>query len=359
MILKPLQKIEVIESTKKWKPGSVGYFVCQEPFGNYNGWNVLVIFTRFGKKGKHRLEMTNIGVHMIEYDQLKKSDRTIMEIVKFAEGIEPRMHPSDVGKSKPRYSQTLGGSIIVPIQVDHKDLLETETWDFMAYTTAISLYIYKLSFGRDLYRLLLVPPIKMSEFVGSGSDLSNVQAPNMGYYILRGLSMDTNKKTKVFEEIYLDFFENMSNRRKCLEKLLISLSACRQQDSQYKEDIKARYKHVEQVFDNTLKHYRRKRKSLQRVKEAEKANAANPSIVPHFGSIATKEVYNYKTQSGEVITGKTLNMASTYGHTSTYTLINTYTQEPEAISVGPTDDVPEEASNDEPDPREAVNVPER
>lgn len=354
MILKPLQKIEVIESTKRWKPGSVGYFVCQEPVSSYNGWNMLVIFTRFGKKGKYRLETVNIGIHMIEYDQLKKSDRTIMEIVKFAEGIEPRIHPADIGKSKLRYSQPVGGSIIAPIQVDHRDLLEIETWDFMAYTTAISLYIYKLSCGRDIYRLQLIPPIKMSEFVGSGSDLGNVQALDMGYYILRGLGVDANKKTKVFEEIYLDFFENMSNRRKCLEKLLISLSACRQQDSQYKEDIKSRYRHVEQVFNNTLRHYRHKRKILQRIKEEEKANAANP-----LGSISGKtdglvKAYDYK----KIFTAKTLNVSNAYAHTPTYTL-NTHTQGFGVVSISPTDDVPEEASNDEPEPQEAVNVPER
>jgi len=299
MILKPLQKIEVVESTKKWKPGSIGYFVCQSSVGNYNGWDILIVFTRFGKKGKRRIEPINTDIHMIGYDQLKKSDRNIMDIVKFAEGLEPRPHPSDVGKAKPRYTRSVGESVIAPIQMVHKDLLEIETWDFMAYVTALTLYINRISFDKDLYHVRIMPPLKMSEFVGAGSNLNKIRPHNVGYYIMRGLSMDAKKKTSVFEEIYLNFFDNMDNRQECLERLLLNLSACKEKDEMYKNDLKSRYRHVEQIFNNTLKHYRRSRKNLAHIKAEEGENAKNPYSRPYksvnIGRITSNDVTHRST----------------------------------------------------------------
>lgn len=277
MILKPLQRIEVIESKKKWKPGSVGYFICQDHTAGYNGWDMAIVFTRFGKKGKCRVETAVISTLMIEYDQLNKSDRRIMEIVKFADSIEPRIHPADIGRANPKYSNTVGGTIINPIQIAYKDLLEIETWDFMAYITTLSLYINKLSFDKVVHRVALPAPVRLSEFVGSGSSINNLRPHDMGCYIIRGLDCDTKKKNKIFEGIFLSDFDNINNRRECLEKLLISLSACKDLDSLYKEFVKSRYEAFQKVFNKTLKHYRRKKRALDDVvkKEAERINNAN------------------------------------------------------------------------------------
>jgi len=79
MILKQCSKIQVLQSSKIYKAGSIGFVAFQQrSFNWWNTWEMVTMFIRFGKSGKPRLTPELIEVPIISYG--KKGDE-IYEII--------------------------------------------------------------------------------------------------------------------------------------------------------------------------------------------------------------------------------------------------------------------------------------
>lgn len=131
--VKPLQKVEVIESTKQCKPGSIGYIACLKPSKKFGMWQASVVFTRFGKGGMNRLSQMGVSCEPIDVSQFKtqKTTHAVEEYLKAKRHVKPQV-------------------LFKYLPMDSKNLLEMDTWDFMGYVSALSILIDKLMSGRPM-----------------------------------------------------------------------------------------------------------------------------------------------------------------------------------------------------------------
>jgi len=276
MILNPLQRVQVLESTKKCKAGSIGYFVAQDPINSYNGWDMCIIFTRFGKKGKLRVEPVTIRPRMIDYSTMKESDQYILEIAGTYEGIEPRRYPDRRG----RLIGKLGDTKLEPVPSDTKDLLNVSIEEFTAYIVAMSMLMYKLQCGRRVSGLNKNPSIKSRRFARSGFDLSTVSPSVLGHYILFGISYDSKGyKQSMFEEKGITFAEALAAQTDTLGKKRDLLNRLRKLTAMYKTTLANYQVNLERAFQNNsarinevIKHYRRSKKEVKNLKEQNDKN---------------------------------------------------------------------------------------
>ncbi len=272
MILRPAQKIEVIKSNRQCKAGSIGYFVCQDPLLKYNAWQMAAVFTRYGKKGKRRISVLEFSTHMLDNSQLKGSDRKIIDIVKFVEKLDPRLD-STKRKSHKGYGTPaiygVGGSIVKPIGIECKNLLNLDTWDFLGYITALSIYLNRLQHNKLSYQLVSMPLIiGWSEFV-ERKDVRLMSPDYMGYFIIQGLMHDAENKDKSFEDLYLDTFNDHAKRKECLDKIIMSMLMLKDRDAGYKSYILQVYNTMEANINEILSFYRKRKNDLKSVQKGE------------------------------------------------------------------------------------------
>ncbi len=283
MILRPAQKIEVVESNQQCKAGSIGYFICQDSVSKYNAWQMVSVFTRYGKKGKRRMSVLEFSIHMIDNDQLKGSDRKIIDTVQFVEGLSPRIK-SDGRKSRRRFrpinTQKIGESIIKPIDLGCKNLLDLETWDFLGYITALSIYLNRLQHNKLSYQLVSMPLlIGWSEFL-EHKDVRLISPDYMGYYIIQGLEYDVRNKDKSFEDLYLGIFNDCAERKECLDKIIMTMLMVKDRDVDYKSHVSQTYSNVEDRINEVLSFYRRKKNDLKYVQKQEEEYKNNSGDCP-------------------------------------------------------------------------------
>jgi hypothetical protein len=286
MILRPAQKIEVVESNRQCKAGSIGYFICQDSVvSGYNVWRMAAVFTRYGKKGKRRIGVLEFPIHMLSSDQLKESDKKIVDIVKFVEGLDPR---SNFNKHKSRREKERGlldqhgidESKIIPIDIECKNLLDLDTWDFLGYLTALSIYLNRLCHNKLSSQLVSTPLLmRLCEFV-EHKDLRLMPPDYVGYYIIMGLEYDAQNKNKSFEDIYLNLFNNHAMRKECLDKIIMGLVMAKDRDTDYKTYILQVYKDMEATIAEILLFYRENKRELKFVQKGEEEykNSANGPI---------------------------------------------------------------------------------
>ena len=192
MVLKPFQRIQIIDSNKKCKAGSLGYFVSQSYMGRYNIWDMCVVFTRFGKKGKPRTEVVSIRTPVVNYANMEQSDKDIIDIVKFYDGLAPRPGLDDVDDTT-----------IAPIAIEAKDVLELSDNEFTAYIMALSIFLYSITHNMSADRLGDMHPVGRGQlFIDSRYDLGLVTPGKLAYYIMFGLKIDTQLKGTTFATRY-------------------------------------------------------------------------------------------------------------------------------------------------------------
>lgn len=265
MVLKPLQRIQVIDSKKKCKAGSLGYFVSQSYAGRYNIWDMCAVFTRFGKKGKPRTELVSIKTPIINYANMKQSDKDIIDIVRFYDGLEPRPNNNSVD-----------GTIIAPIAIEAKDILELSDNEFTAYIMALSLFLYSVTHNMSANRLSYVAPIGRGQlFIDSQYDLGLATPEKLAYYIMFGLRIDTqlNKHRGVrttFATSYAFQIDTKRKKENILNRLQLSLAMAQVGIKKYNARINEAFTHVSALVDSTLKHYQCHKKELGIIKAAEK-----------------------------------------------------------------------------------------
>jgi hypothetical protein len=273
MILKPLQKIQVINSSKMCKGGSLGYFIAQEPASRYNTWNMSILFTRFGKAGKPRLYLMSVNTFMINYAALPKTDKTIIDTVKFYEDLEPRSY----------INTSVGDTLLEPIPVEHKNLLDLVNNEFTAYIIALSLFIRKLTNLTSVVKLHHMPALVFGEFVNNGSNLASIDSSRIGYYILHGLRLrDDERKIgiedgrgKLFAESYAERIDSEVGRRELLSKLHMSLAMSKNVFIKYDKLVFGCFGDVAARINDILKYYRRNERELNFIKKDEDIRTEN------------------------------------------------------------------------------------
>lgn len=268
MIFNPLQKIEVVESNKKCRAGSTGYFICQDSVDGYNGWHTGVMFTRFGAKGKPRVEMVVFEMKMFEYDTFRKSDQNILNIVKEAEWIEPtNLSQAGHGRGRGDLIRT-GGVRLKAVKPETKDLLSVSNMEFLAYISALSLYVYRLKYGVAASNLVnAISPLSFNRFADAGYHFDEAEPELIGCYILEGLRQEIKDESDSYMGSLLAYVNNPEVRMLLLEQLLKPFCMMNDTIRQRKEITESRYHTMKVRIDEIILYYRASRKRLKDVEK--------------------------------------------------------------------------------------------
>jgi hypothetical protein len=271
MIIKPLQKIQVLNSTKRYKAGSLGYFVFQSISKNCNRWNMYVVFTRFGKKGKPRIEPIVINTRIIDYNILENSDREIIDIVKLYEKLEPIKHSKASGDI-----EELEATEIEISPIDSKDVLNFSDNEFTAYLIALSILVFKTSrnFSMRKVSTFLLSSANKKRFIQNKFDLATVDPALMGYYIPYGIRYDSGNIhylenidiETTFEKSYNSQIDTKLKKQTLLNRLHRSFAMARKQlidyHAQTEQSLASSSNHISEV----LNYYRSHSEELLNIK---------------------------------------------------------------------------------------------
>lgn len=262
MILKPLQRVRVINSTKKCKAGSVGYFVAQEATNAYNGWNMCVVFTKFGKKGKPRITPLIVNPYMVDYNDMRNMDKHIMRVVGVQERIDTRIYRDRSGKIR----NVIGNAKLEKIRPESKDLLDFSANEFTAYIIAMSMLIFKLlhrSFmGSFVHTYKFQPRVKLMDI----HNIHDIDPKLIGYVILRGIKRDEQRRRQAkkqgyeyvdeFDELYKQQIDTNAKKRSLINSLRISMSLLKDRLRAYDLHTTTKFSELCNRIEKTRTYYR-------------------------------------------------------------------------------------------------------
>lgn len=251
MLIRPLHKIQVLESKKRYKSDSTGYFISQKQVGTYNTWEAVILFTRFGKSGKPRLELTKVMFDMVDRNTISKSGLDILSVVGGPEGI---VSPFDSDITK-----------IEPIMTDHKDLLDAPLDEFVAYIIAHSILLYKLECAiRAGPEIIITGPITSN--AGINVPLVDQASNVVGHRILKGLARDVTKKTTDYRAVVIDYFSNTDNRIRCIESMRYHFAEAQNVYKRHMMDIMIRLENMDRKINNIVSYYEKHTEELKNLK---------------------------------------------------------------------------------------------
>ena len=239
-MLKLFQKIEVTESTKQTKPGSIGYISSISERGPYNSAAIRTMFTRFGKSGRNRFSLVQINVPLVNMNELHISENNKNKLEElYAREMQPR---------RPRI-KTYDSKMEI-ISEKSKDLTSIDTWDFMAYISAISIFlgnngIYynnRARYGNRMYNNRNLNNARNNEV--------EVKANNIGSIIYNMfISKDLHPKL----EEYVIYFNDVNNRKMWLNVLRREISVYKQIITRHNQSILNRYKSTHETIRQIAK----------------------------------------------------------------------------------------------------------
>lgn len=196
MILNACQKIEVVESTKQTKAGSIGYIIYANDLGPFNLVQYDILFTKFGKKGQARFSLVKLVTNMIDIDSCKpESSRNKLKIL-----LKEYLHGLRTCKADSKLQKMCHGS---------KNVMELETWDFMAYISSLSLFLCRSLANYNVE----ARSINLDDVMHTPP--AEVPAHLIGSFI--GLAFNRDKHERV--SLYQSYFETPGNRKHRLEQL--------------------------------------------------------------------------------------------------------------------------------------------
>jgi len=219
-IIRPAEKIEVIESKKQCTAGSVGYLVYQQPYDMYNICKAVIVFIRLGNKGRNRIELMNINTVLVDINSIAglttKNKERAME-----NAIMPRY---------PDKYYTINASI-KKVQMPSKNIIDLDIWDFFGYICSLSLFMGRTRSGREI-QLPLSKYHPLSPREVSGTHINDISAISLAGYIyvaLNSSKLGANKeRSETNLSLYLDYFEDTKNRAACMDKMHRVLSTLRE-----------------------------------------------------------------------------------------------------------------------------------
>lgn len=210
MILQPLQKIVVVESTKQTKPGSIGYLICFHVIRDYY-YNIVqydVLFTKFGKSGKKRFSLGTLTTEIVDIDSFKLSD-----------AVKGKLKHLNEKYLLPKASGLWQiNSKIRPLMGGPKSLMKLEVWDFMAYISALSGFLGKTYFNDSSYS----PTITYDDIMDVPT--AEISPPLIGNFICSAFDMALSEKLAEYQDY---FAQNPAGRECCLRQIHKQLCACR------------------------------------------------------------------------------------------------------------------------------------
>ena len=214
--LKLFQKIEITESIRQTKPGSVGYIVYINDLAIYNMLDVRTMFIKFGKSGKRRFSVARIKVPLVDIDCLQISEKFKKNLKTLtSKELMPRMSVANDSKLK-------------VIQESSKNLTEIDTWDFMAYISAISMFL-------DSHRMIYGRPVNANNI--NINDLE-LQANDIGALIYK---LFRSKALNPKLDMFVEYFDNVDNRKIWMDKLRKEISVNKQVITRHYDLILNRY----------------------------------------------------------------------------------------------------------------------
>jgi len=219
-IIRPTEKIRVIESKKQCKTGSIGYLAYQQPMDMYNIYRSLIVFTKFGNKGKNRIEMIGITTEMVDINSMKATPKQ-------RESLKERITKSSIMPRHPDKYYTINSSI-ERVPMTSKSVIDLDIWNFFGYICSLSLFMKSLTGGdtrlplpgRDgpsiadvnRTRIIDVPPIALANYI----------------YLALNYSELAGVDAEEISSRYMDHFNNTRNRTKCMDKMYLLLSTLRE-----------------------------------------------------------------------------------------------------------------------------------
>lgn len=228
MLIQPLQKIEVIDSGKQCKAGSIGYLAYARGISGYNLVEQDIVFTKFGKSGKPRTSLVKLRTPFIDIESLNFHEDNRKSIEKiFQDYLMP--HYGNENERDRKMRSIDSHTKAIPIEV--KNLIEFGIWEFMAYISALSIFIEMME--------------QRSAGLGHGrvirrTDISNTPVAEtplllVGYYIAESFRNPDGRLDQKFDE-YVTYFSSTRNRKAWAEKLRKKLSLNRQAVVRYSKD---------------------------------------------------------------------------------------------------------------------------
>ena len=224
-IIRPTERIEVIESKKQCKTGSTGYLAYQQPLDIYNICRSLIVFTKFGNKGKNRIEVIPLTTELVDINTMKlttKAMATLKESIPIS-GIMPKY---------PDKYYTINSSI-KKVPMLSKSIIDLDIWDFFGYICSLSLFIKSLSTdgtklplpGRDGLSteevldidIAAIPQIALANFIYLALNCAK----------LSEAGINGERSERLFS-LYMDHFNDPHNRTVCMDKMYLLLSTFRE-----------------------------------------------------------------------------------------------------------------------------------
>jgi hypothetical protein len=245
----PLQKIEIIESTKVYKPGSIGYVCWVGNLGTSLIQSIRVIFMRYGKKGKLRATETDVLYSCLDLSNWDKERTNILR--------------------KQIYYPSQRIVVISPAVQETKDLRELSEIEFLCYISAFSSYIDHLQ-GVHIYRKL-APRYDLASLYDHIRHLPNFTECALHTFITKASDIPEklveNPEAHPFFQ-FQRFFKSRENRQFCMEKLYKSLAALKNAVNQYHKDQDAIRNNVKYHIEKLLNAYGENKKEESAAEKA-------------------------------------------------------------------------------------------
>lgn len=232
MLIQPLQKIEVINSSKQCKTGSIGYVIHAHNIGGYNLLGYDIMFTKFGKSGKPRISLTSLVAQFVDIESLsfnKEHKGTIEKV------LQDYMMPYHYG----RRESSAVDSYIKMVPIESKDLTELETWEFMTYISTLSMFIEVMEGNMpDLGRPRVRERVREADVLNM--PIAETPPSLIGHYISLSFKNRNGRVNQKFDE-YIAYFSEIENRRPWIEMLRKRLSVNRQAVIRYSKNMLSKH----------------------------------------------------------------------------------------------------------------------
>jgi len=287
MIINPLQRIIVTKSDRICRPGSLGYLMWLEPVYSYNAWSATIVFSRFGRSGKPRVGVLTVATKMFRYEEFSKQDQAILEVVKVAEGLEPRIDPY-----RGRRAVKTGGTDFEATEPESKNLLKISDLEFLAYILAFSLYLRELSLyeyelrkakrqnaeKRNYFHHFRKNARRRSDtasdyrlsreettvFLSNECDLEVLTPERIGPAILKCFG---SAKLASFRSLLCARVSNPKNRVAVLNRLMRQMCLMSATIVEYKSSLGVIHQKTEMNIRNIIRHYKTHKGDLEVIQE--------------------------------------------------------------------------------------------
>lgn len=235
-VISPGDKIEVIESVKQYKPHSVGYLAFQTFINPFNLWSTWIVFTRFGSRGRDRIEPIEIRIEMVDMDKITEigaQDKELVEVMAINLDLLPQS------------PELRSNAEIKRVPMESKNVANLELWDFLGYISSLSMFISFLAYGHEEHRR------RLTRRDWDTIAISDIDPKMLGYHICHAVRQNNGVPIR---EMYLDYFRNPHNRIGWMYKLYREMSSLRQRVHNYSENKKTAYLNTRQRIIEAADH---------------------------------------------------------------------------------------------------------